>query len=167
MKNYFTLTGKFQFDPKILTSKHERDFNIKNKRTIMLKFDGDVCEYYSWFLKKKGLNLMCPVAGPHVSFVNDRIKDTAKFDRELDTIKKKYNGVQIPCDISILMRSNVTHWWLPLVKESECYKLLMDIRNSLNLGRPEFGLHLTIGHVNDRNLVQSDYLDKIIHKHYK
>ena len=50
------LIGKIEFDPVNVTKKHNKQASWK--KTAMIKFDCDIWEYYSWFLKKR-FNLYC------------------------------------------------------------------------------------------------------------
>ena len=45
----------------------------------MVFIDGDVSEYYAWFVKKRyNLTLNKPLRGAHVSFINDSMRDLSQ-----------------------------------------------------------------------------------------
>ena len=51
MSNIIKLTGKILFDPEDVTNKQANQSSWK--KVAMVLFDGDVCEYYAWFIKKR------------------------------------------------------------------------------------------------------------------
>jgi hypothetical protein len=65
-----------------------------------------------------------------------------------------FNGKEIDFYIELEPRSNVKHWWLRVhCPEAE------SIREAMGLTRePYFGLHLTLGLVNEKNLFHSNYI---------
>jgi len=44
--------------------------------------------------------------------------------------------------------------------------LLQSIRTELGLGKPFFGLHMSIGYANEKNIEHSEYLHDLIKKGY-
>jgi len=100
----------------------------------MVFFEGDVAEYYAWFIKKRyNLILNKPLRGAHISFINDSTPKT-----------------------------NDEHWWLNIPHEER--EQLQSIREELGLGRPYFGMHMSIGYVNEKNLPHSKYIHDLIKK---
>jgi hypothetical protein len=51
------------------------------------------------------------------------------------------------------------------VVEHESRKPLLDIRSELGLGKPYFGMHLTIGYANEKNLEHSKYIHGLVTKY--
>lgn len=158
--------GKIVFDPRANTKKIEN--RLESHSYCLLLFDSDICEYYSWFLKKKGLLLIHPVSGPHITLVSEKTKyiDGSSIEEKKllwEGVKQKYNKLEVEVDINTeIYYSNGKHWWLKMSKESEQECLV--IRNLLGLGKPKFSLHFTLGYVNERaeNIIQSEYLSKIL-----
>ena len=155
------LTGKIWFDPKNVTRKH--NLQADWKRMAMVVFDGDVCEYYSWFIKKRyNLTLNRPLRGAHISFINDSIRDMGDKADEWDRVKEKYNGTEVTVTLDLDVRTDSTHWWL--VVEHESRKPLLDIRSELGLDKPYYGMHMTIGYSNERNIEHSKYIIDLVTK---
>ena len=74
MKDKVTLNGKLGFEPEDKTKKHREQASWK--KIAMVYFDGDVSEYYAWFIKKRyNLELVRPIRGAHISFINDSLRD--------------------------------------------------------------------------------------------
>jgi len=67
---------------------------------------------------------------------------------------KIFNGREITFYYENLPRSSGQHWWLRVWSpEAE------DIRQALGLSRdPYFGMHLTLGYANERNIEHSKYI---------
>lgn len=102
------------------------------------------------------MTLHKPVRGAHITFINDSIRDLSKNGileesvvlENWQIVKDKWDGVDIDIYVSLnpdtdSLENNDCHWWLivPYDKRQE----LQDIREELGLGRPFFGLHMTIG----------------------
>ena len=51
MKETITLSGKIGFEPEDYTRKQKNQSSWK--KVAMVFIDGDVCEYYSWFLQRR------------------------------------------------------------------------------------------------------------------
>ena len=88
----FELIGKIEFDPVNVTKKHNKQASWK--KTAMVKFDCDIWEYYSWFLKKRfNLYLNKPLRGTHLTIIND------KFDPETEYLydqgRQLFHGKEI------------------------------------------------------------------------
>lgn len=172
MKNEITYTGKIIFDPTDYTTKHKAQSSWK--KIGMVVFDGDMCDYYAWFIKKRyGIVLNSPIRGPHISFINDHINDlnggfydktksgTEKERQHMwEQLKKKYHNTKIDIVVSTNIQTNGEHVWLRI--EHEHRKILYKIRGEIGLPIPNLGknpdgtlkplgLHLTIGYpVNGR-----------------
>ena len=123
-KNYITYKGIIHFDPVNKTKKHESQANWK--RMAMVIFDGEISEYYAWFLKKRyNLVLNKPLRGSHISFINDSINDICKglkcSENEAiqawDNLREKWDGKEIEIVLDLDMRSDITHWWLIVSQE--------------------------------------------------
>ena len=149
------VTGKIWFDPKNVTKKHNSQ--AEWKRMAMVTFEGDMTEYYSWFIKRRyNLELNRPLRGAHVSFINDSVRDMGVNADKWEQIKEKYNGTEVTLTLDLDVRGDGKHWWL--VVEHESRKPLLDIRSELGLGKPFWGMHLTVGYANERNIEHSRYI---------
>jgi len=138
-----TYKGKIVFDPDNRTKKHGLQGGWKKVAMVFLY--GDICEYYGWLINKRyNLPLAEPLRGAHVSFINDRGSDT---NGKWEEVKKKWNGKRIDVTLSTDVKTDATHWWM-IVPEDERQQL-HDIRAELGLGRPYFGLHMSIGYARD------------------
>ena len=121
----------------------------------MVVIDGDVSEYYSWFLKKRyNLILNAPLRGSHISFINDSLKDInggKGSEKERDDmwkeLKKRYHHTKIQVTLSTDVRTDSNHWWLVMPEEHRT--LLHNIRSEIGLSRPFYGLHMSIGYAVD------------------
>jgi hypothetical protein len=156
------LKGKILFDPADRTAKHKNQASWK--KVAMVVFEGDVCEYYSWFIKKRySLPLNKPLRGAHITFINDREGD---ITGSWEDVKAKYDGKDIEVIISIDPRTDADdpkstgHWWLPVPEEARVN--LQCIREELGLGRPFYGLHLSLGHANEKFKDHSAYIHRNI-----
>lgn len=143
------ITGKIQFDPENITKKHENQSTWKY--TAMVLFDCNVDAYYRWFLNKRfNLNLVFPLRNPHVTFINDKVTDLEKYYEG----KAKWDGETITVEYELDPRSNGKHWWMRVISDE-----LKSIREDCGLTfQPYFGLHLSLGYVNDRDLEFSEYI---------
>jgi hypothetical protein len=157
----------------------------------MISIKGDITDYYAWFIKKRfNLELTKPLRGAHISFINDSIDSIAgetKAEKQAnwERVAKKWHGkkVQIVLDVrphgvSGGKFSEGGHWWL-IVPHDERGGL-QEIRNELGLGKPYFGMHMTIGSVVDKrpterndagattakimNVEHSEYILKLIER---
>lgn len=167
MGNKILLTGKIIFDPIDITKKHENQSSWKY--VAMVKLEGDLCEYYSWFLKKRyGLLLNKPLRGAHITFINDSFIDLSlnktltksEVDIKWNKVKKKWDNVIVPIMLNVEPRTNGEHWWLNIPYEYR--ERLHSIRQELLLKKPFFGLHMTIGYPNDKNINHSHYLHTVL-----
>ena len=171
MNNRITLTGKIGFEPEDKTKKHKNQASWK--KMAMIFFDGDITEYYSWFIERRfNLVLNKPLRGGHISFINDSVIDlTLNGDRTLEEsekiwneIKKKYHGKKIEVVLDLDPRSDNRTWWFNVPHDER--DTIQAIRTELGLKKPYFGLHMTIGYANERNIEHSIYLHDSLKKGY-
>jgi hypothetical protein len=168
--NNIILSGKILFDPENKTNKH--NYQAAWKRMAMIMFDGDIAEYYAWFIKKRyNLILNKPLRGAHISFINDSNRDIQKgcglvnekdVDLIWELIKQKWNGKSIDVTLNTDVRSDGKHWWLNIPEENR--QLIHDIRKEIGLDKPFFGLHMSVGYANEINIVHSKYILGLIEK---
>jgi len=183
MKNVITHTGKIIFDPKDYTTKHKAQSSWK--KIAMVQFDGDMCDYYAWFIKRRyGIVLNSPLRGPHISFINDHINDlnggfydkvnsgTEKERNNMwEQLKKKYHNTDINIILSTEIQTNGEHWWLRI--EHEHRKELHDIRSQIGLPIPNLGknkdgslkplgIHMTIGYPVNGRVDMDDFEDGVM-----
>lgn len=167
MQDKVTIYGKIEFEPEDRTKKHREQASWK--RIAMVNFDGDVTDYYAWFIKKRfNLELNKPLRGGHVSFINDSLRDLTqngkKNVKEADDlwnkVKAKWDNQTVPITVELTPKTDDKHWWLRVADESR--HELHGIRAELGLGKPFWGLHLTIGYANDKNLFHSQYIHRLV-----
>jgi len=157
----FKVKGRIVFDPPNMTRKHDRQSSWK--RIAMLVFNCDMDHYYSWFINKRyNLKLNAPLRGPHITFINDRWFGE---DSEWNEIKKEFDGKEIEVELNPDVRSDGKHWWLVVDENSR--KPLHNIRIKLGFTeRPHFGLHMSAGFANEKNIDHSRYILTCIQKGY-
>ena len=63
-------------------------------------------------------------------------------------------------NLNLSPRGDNKHWWFNVSQEHRIE--LQQIRNELGLGRPYFGMHMTIGKANEKNLELSDYVRRLL-----
>ena len=169
MQDRITLYGKIGFEPENKTNKHATQASWK--KIAMVFIDGDVAEYYAWFVKKRyNLTLNKPLRGAHVSFINDSMRDlTQNGEKSVEevevlweSVKQKWDGKQIPIVLDLNPKTNDEHWWLNIPHEER--GLLQSIRDELGLDRPYFGMHMSIGYANEKNIEHSKYIHDLIKK---
>lgn len=166
MENRITLKGKIGFEPENRTKKHNNQSSWK--RMAMVFFDGDICEYYSWFIQRRyNLVLNKPLRGPHVSFINDSIKELScngrktieEINTDWEAVKKKWDKKVIEVTLDLDPRTDDKHWWLNIPQDQR--ELLHGIRAELGLSRPFWGLHMSIGYANEKNIEHSKYIHRL------
>jgi hypothetical protein len=144
------LKTKIIFDPVEVTKKHKEQG--KWKKVVICETKCDIHEYYSWFLQKRfNLFLNKPLRRSHITIINDIVKDKKVYEE----MKKMLNGTPLTFlyDTSEI-RGNGKHWWV-IAKCDD----VANIRNILGLNpKPTFGLHLTIGLANEKNIDHSNYI---------
>jgi hypothetical protein len=169
MKDRITLTGKIGFEPEDRTNKHKAQSSWK--KMAMVFIEGDVCEYYAWFLQKRySITLNKPLRGAHISFINDSMRDLTqnndKSEEEIlqlwEDVKTKWDGKEIDIVLDLNPKTDGRIWWLNIPNEER--EGLQAIRNELGLGRPYFGMHMSIGYANDKNIQHSIYIHDLIKK---
>lgn len=144
----FKVKGILNFTPEDVTRKHKNQSSWK--RVALIKTDCDIADYYAWFLKTRfNLKLNPPLRGTHVTFISDRLERSV-----FEQASQIFNGKEITFYYENMPRSNGQHWWLR-VWSSEAE----DIRQALGLSRhPYFGMHLTLGIANEKNIDHSKYI---------
>lgn len=167
MIDRLTLNGKITFEVENKTKKHNNQASWKKMAMILI--DGDITDYYAWFINKRyNLVLNKPLRGAHVSFINDSIKDMSlngqRTNKEVDllweAVKKKWDKQIIPITIDLNPQSDLIHWWFNIPHDER--GLLQGIRTELGLGKPYWGMHMSIGYANELNIEHSEYLNKTI-----
>lgn len=146
-KDWLRIKGRLIFDVEDKTNKQKLQSSWKKSALVL--FDDDLCEYYSWFLKRRfNISLNKPLRGSHYTLINDKydnieLWNKVKAERQGDTVEVYYNTN---------LRSNIEHWWL------KAYSIDgFNIRTELGLGKQFFNPHITVGLVNNRNIDQSEY----------
>jgi len=145
----FEIKGKILFDPINVTKKHNAQSTWK--KVAIVKFDCDLYDYYSWFLKKRfNLFLNKPLRGTHLTFINDIVRDEVYLEA-----KELFDGkeITIKYDPTIVRSNKKGHWWLK-AESDDC----QNIRGVLGLGDPYFGYHITIGLATHLQLEHSKYI---------
>jgi hypothetical protein len=163
MLDKITIDGKIKFEPIDRTRKHREQASWK--RIAMVIFDGDVTDYYAWFIRKRyNLELNKPLRGAHISFINDSIRDLSQNGKkditEVDSLwnssKIKWDNQTVQITLLLNPRFKKEYWWFNLDEESK--KNLNGIRAELGLGKPFFDLHMTIGYANEKNSFHNEYI---------
>lgn len=146
MGNVIKIKGRIVFDPPDRTKKHKKQASWKKVAYVL--FDGDVCEYYSWFIfKRYNLPLARPLRGPHVTFINDSERDIGKNISKWGDLKRKWDGKEVEVELDVDVRGDGINWWFKLTESSR--DVLHGIRAEIGLGRPYWGLHMTLGYASD------------------
>ncbi len=167
MNNKLCLSGKILFEPENITKKHNQQASWKYIAMVLI--DGDITDYYSWYINKRyNLKLNKPLRGAHISFINDSFRDLSlngqRSEDEVknlwNKVKSKWDNVEIPIMLNLEPKTDDKHWWLNVDREYR--DLLHGIRSELGLGRPFFGLHMSIGYVNEKNFEHSKYIHTLV-----
>lgn len=163
MNTTVDIYGRIIFDPKNMTRKHRKQSCWK--KVAIVDISGEWCNYYGWFLAKRGLTLNTPLRGAHVTFINDASiyinGDSQKEKYELwSKVKKVFHKKKVTFSVGLSPKTDGKHWWLRVTPDS-CGEL-QAIRNILGMGQPNWEFHLTIGYANERNTIQSQYLKTLI-----
>jgi hypothetical protein len=140
--------GILDFTPEDVTKKHKNQSSWK--RVAIIKTDCDMDRYYAWFLKKRfNLELNKNLRGTHVTFISDKMNADI-----FEQASKIFDRKDIDFYIELDPCSSGVHWWLRVhCPEAEA------IREAMGLTRdPYFGLHLTIGHANEKYIKHSEYI---------
>lgn len=169
MNDRITLTGKIGFEPPDKTKKHKDQASWK--KIAMIHFDGEISEYYAWFIQKRyNLTLNKPIRGAHISFINDSIFDLKKsgnrtekeVEANWEAVKKKWDGKTIQVVLSVDPRTNGRIWWFNVPHDERTE--IQSIRTELGLGKPYFGLHMSLGYANEKQIEHSQYIHELITK---
>ena len=169
--NLLYLTGKIEFEPEDKTKKHINQASWKKIAMVMI--DGEICEYYSWFIRRRyNLSLNKPLRGAHISFINDSMKDLTQNGKKSveealnawGVAKKKWHGKTIQIVINLDPRTDGRTWWFNIPQDER--EILHSIRAELGLDKPFFGLHLSIGYANERNIEHCEYIHDCIKRGY-
>jgi hypothetical protein len=158
--NKIEVIGRIVFEPVNVTNKHNAQSSWK--RVAMIMIDGDVAEYYAWFINKRyNLILNKPLRGSHISFINDSHRELGEFGlNQWESVKEKWDGKTIKIVLSVDARTDSKHWWLNIPNEDR--DEIHAIRAELGLGRPHWGLHMSIGHANEKFIAHSQYIHKLL-----
>lgn len=141
MKTTIKVKGKILFDPPDKTKKHKSQASWK--RVAYLELTGGILGYYRWFiLKRFNLHLASPLRGPHITFINDSLREIGG-ENEWTKLKKRWQGKYVEVELNLDPRTDDINWWLTVDEVSR--KPLHDIRGEVGLGRPYWGLHMTVG----------------------
>lgn len=165
--------GNIVFNPKDYTNKHIKQSGWR--KTAIVDIDGQWTEYYSWFLKKRGLILNAPLRKAHITFINESVdtikaKNRSAKQQLWTNVANMFNGKYIEFDLEVQQYSSGKHWWLRIPKESEVNMEGFKGRGELNGIRQilygtikgefeyKWGFHMTTGLANEKNIIQSQYL---------
>lgn len=150
----FITEGVIVFDPEVKTKKHEKQSSWKKTGYILI--DDDLCNYYSWFIKKRyNITLNTPIRRSHVTFLNDRSSDILNYEK----VKNEWSGKIIRLQIELTLKTDGDYFWFNVTSE-----YLDNIRSELGLGKYYYPYHLTIGFSNEKNIEQSNYIHQLINK---
>lgn len=152
----FELKGKIEFDPIDVSKKHKNQSSWK--KIAMVRFDCDMFLYYSWFIERRfGLKLNQPLRGTHITIVSDIVDDDI-YREARDMFNEK--EITFLLDPTIVRSNEKGHWWLKVQSDDA-----RNIRSTMGLTPdPYFGLHLTIGLANERNIDFSRYITGVCKK---
>ncbi len=169
MNDKITLSGKIIFEPEDKTRKHKNQASWK--KVAMVLIDSDICEYYSWLLQRRySIVLNKPLRGPHISFINDSMfdlthKGTIPEEVAIATwerVKAKWDGKKIEVVLNLEPKTDNRTWWFNIPNENR--DELHAIRTELGIGRPHFGIHMSLGYANEKNIEHSTYIHECIVK---
>jgi len=165
------IKGKIIFNPEDRTNKHKAQ--SKWKRMAIVSINDDITDYYAWFINKRyNLSLNKPLRGPHISFINDSINDIKKglltesdnkAQKRWNYVANMWNGREINIVLNNDVRTDSKYWWLNIPEENR--NVLHAIRLQLGLGRPHWGLHMSIGYANEKQIEHSKYIHNLIIKY--
>lgn len=169
MENTIRLIGKIGFEPEDFTRKHKDQASWK--KIAMIFIQGEICEYYAWFLQKRyNITLNKPLRGAHISFVNDSMYDLTQKGQVTEEValerweqcKQKWGGKEIELVLELNYKTDDRSWWLNIPQDER--ELLHEIRAEIGLSRPHFGLHMSLGYANEKNIEHSTYIHETISK---
>lgn len=175
MDNLVKYRGKIVFDPEDKTNKHMNQASWKRMAMVLLEPDlksGEkgITDYYAWFIEKRyNLKLNRPIRGAHISFINDSVRDMGEYADQWDAVKEKWDGKEIDIYVNLDARTDASepgssgHWWMHIPEEYRTE--LHAIRAELGLGRPYYGLHMSIGYANEKNIEHAAYIHALLKKY--
>lgn len=161
--NTVTLKGIIYFDPDDKTNKHKRLSSVRRTAMVLLdpklrEGDKGISDYYAWLISSRyNLFLNRPLRGAHVTIINDYAN---KMNGNWDKVKAKWHKKEVEVTLYLDPKTDDKHWWLTVPEENR--ELLHGIRTELGLGRPHWGLHMTIGYANEKNIDHSRYLHSLL-----
>jgi hypothetical protein len=77
-----------------------------------------------------------------------------------EDVKAKWDGKEIDIVLDLNPKTDDRIWWLNIPNEER--EGLQAIRNELGLGRPYFGMHMSVGYANEKNIDHSVYIHELI-----
>jgi hypothetical protein len=166
--NKVTLKGVIYFDPDNKTNKHKKLSSVRRTAMVLLdpklrEGDKGISDYYAWLISSRyNLVLNRPLRGAHVTIINDYAN---KMNSNWDKVKAKWHKKEVEITLNLDPKTDDKHWWLTVPEEDR--ELLHSIRTELGLGRPHWGLHMTIGYANEKNIDHSKYLHTLLTKGFK
>ena len=161
--------GTIVFDVEDKTKKHKSQSSWK--KTAFILIGDDSCQYYSWFLRKRfNIVLNPPLRLSHISFINDSMYDLTQKGQVTEEValerweecKKKWDGKEIELVLELNYKTDDRSWWLNIPQDKR--ELLHEIRAEIGLVRPHFGLHMSLGYANEKNIEHSAYIHETISK---
>ena len=161
------IKGNIEFEVVNYTKKHHNQ--AAWKRVAMIMIDGDIAEYYAWFIEKRyNLKLNKPLRGAHISLINDSMKDLSKnglisvedVNKNWESVKKKWDKKTIPVFLDVDSCTDGKHWWLRVSYDER--EIMHGIRSELGLGKPFWGLHMSLGYANEIQEEHSDYIHNLV-----
>lgn len=135
----------------------------------MVEIQDDSYKLYAWFIKTRfNIELNPPQRGSHVTFINDSYRDLSgngkitnkQVDENWARVKAKWDGKIINVVHLLDPRTDDNHWWFNIPQEDRAE--LHGIRAELGLGRPFWGLHMTIGIIHPHYMDHSAYIHKTL-----
>jgi len=146
-------TGKIFFQPPNITKKQHLQDDWKSVAIVLINDDTEA--YYRWFLEKRfNLKLNKTLRGSHLTFINDRFDNKNLFNE----LKKKYDNVEVDITYNPKDLRYGNNCWFILCQSP----VLMEIRNELNLGKPFFDFHITLGRAEHLQAEHSEYIKKTL-----
>lgn len=154
MKDTIKIYGNCFFEPPNKTKKHF--YQSSWKKVAFVEFKCEIDDYYAWFIKKRySVELNKNLRNPHVTFVNESLRDFGlgyKSNDEIseiwENVKKKFDQEEVEIELDLNPRTSGEYWWLNVVGESK--EFLDSIRKELGLGKIYFGYHMSIGYIPDK-----------------
>lgn len=126
---------KIIWNPDNVTNKHK--LQASWKYAAYAELNCEMGDLYRWFLEKRfGFKIVPPLRGSHLTFINDRFDDPEEFHKRCLDL----NIDKIDLEIDREIRFNGEHFWFRSKSEQA-----LEIREKLGIGKPHFGLHVTIG----------------------